>query len=196
MKIRSMIAASLLLSALASPALAHTYVFDVVLTGPHEAPPNASPGQGLATVTFDMDLATMTIEASFSGLTGTTTASHIHCCTANPGLSTAGVATTTPSFTGFPLGVGSGTYNHTFDLTQASSYNPSFVTAHTDISGAMNFLLAGALAGKAYLNIHTQTFPGGEIRGFLVPVPEPETYALMGLGLAVVAVAAKRRQGA
>lgn len=193
MKIRTLFATGLLMCGLAAPALAHTYVFDVILAGPNEAPPNASPGTGVATVTFDMDLATMRLQASFSGLTGNTTASHIHCCTANPGASTAGVATTTPSFTGFPLGVTSGTYDHTFDLTLASSYNPSFITAHTDISGAMNFLLAGAQAGKAYLNIHSQTFPGGEIRGFLVPVPEPGTYALMGLGLALVGVAARRR---
>jgi hypothetical protein len=40
------------------------------------------------------------------------------------------VATTLPTFAGFPLGVTSGTYINTLDLTLASSYNPAFVTAN------------------------------------------------------------------
>jgi hypothetical protein len=30
------------------------------------------------------------------------------------------------------------------------------------------------LAQRSYLNIHSAEFGGGEIRGFLVPVPVPE----------------------
>jgi len=73
----------------------------------------------------------MRVEISFSGLTGTTTASHIHCCEATPGANAnVMVATTTPTFPGFPLGVTSGSYDQTFDLTNAGSYNPDFITAH------------------------------------------------------------------
>ena len=39
------------------------------------------------------------------------------------------MATTAPSFVGVPLGVTSGTFNATLDLTLASSFNPAFVTA-------------------------------------------------------------------
>lgn len=43
------------------------------------------------------------------------------------------------------------------------------------------------------MNIHNATFPGGEIRGNLVAVvPEPSTYALMLVGMALVAGAARR----
>ena len=95
-----------------------------------------------------------------------TTAAHIHCCISPPG--NTGVATTTPTFPGFPLGVTSGSYSRTFDMTAASSYNPAFVTAHGGTTaGAAAALLAGLQAGQAYLNIHTTMFPGGEIRGFL-----------------------------
>jgi hypothetical protein len=38
--------------------------------------------------------------------------------------------------------------------------------------------LANILAGRAYMNFHTAQFPGGEIRGALVDVPAPGTYAL------------------
>ena len=185
------IAATLVASGLS--AQAHEEFYKVVLTGPAEAPPNASPGQGVGLVTFDLDLATMRVQVSFADLTGNVTASHIHCCTASPGSATAGVATQLPSFVGFPHGGTSGSYDHTFDLTVASSYNPAFVTAQGSISGAMNALLAGALAGTAYLNIHTETFRAGEIRGFLQPVPEPSTWALMALGLVATGFAARRR---
>jgi NAD-dependent oxidoreductase involved in siderophore biosynthesis len=64
------------------------------------------------------------------------------------------------------------------------------------VGSAFNALVAGLDAGQAYLNVHTASFPGGEIRGLLVPVPEPETYALMLAGLGIVGWAAKRRQRA
>jgi hypothetical protein len=159
---------------------ATSLTFDAILNGPSESPPNASPGTGFATVIVDNVADTMLVDVTFSGLLGTTTASHIHCCSAVPGAGTAGVATTTPTFTGFPLGVMSGTYIHTFDMTLASSYNPAFIAANggTPLS-AFAVLLAGMEAGESYLNIHTTVVPGGEIRGFLAPVPGP----IAGVGL-------------
>jgi hypothetical protein len=90
-------------------AHATIYVFDANLDGPSESPANASPGTGFAEVTFDDILNTMNVNVSFSGLVGTTTASHIHAATLTAGSGTAGVATTTPYFAGFPIGVTSGT---------------------------------------------------------------------------------------
>jgi hypothetical protein len=133
----------------------------------------------------------MRVEVTFSGLLAPTTASHIHCCTALPGTGTAGVATTVPTFTGFPLSVTSGTYDHTFDMSLASSYNPAFIT--TTPLAAFGVLQTGLNAGDAYLNIHTTTSPSGEIRGFLHAVPEPSTWAMMILGLAGIGFMAYRR---
>lgn len=155
-----------------SMAVAHEIVYTATLSGPAEAPPNTSPGVGTCTVTVDLDLATMRVQAEFSGLTGNTSACHIHGPTANPGTGTAGVMTQLPSFIGFPLGVTAGTYDSTFDLTLASSYSAAFINASGGtVSGAMNRLLNALADGKAYLNIHSTTFGGGEIRGFLQVVP-------------------------
>ncbi len=194
MRLNTLLIGSALALAAASPALAAITVYEAVLSGGAEAPPNASPGTGVGIATFDSVANTMHLEITFAGLVGITTASHIHCCTAAPGTGTAGVATTTPYFPGFPIGVSSGIYDHTFDMLSAGSYNPSFVTAHTDVATAYAFLLAGIADGKAYLNIHTSAYPGGEIRGFLVAVPEPETYALMLLGLGAIGLASRRRR--
>jgi hypothetical protein len=181
----------LLLLAIAVPSQAATFTFTSTLTGPNEAPPNASPGTGFATIVFDNVLNTMSINAVFTGLLGTTTMSHIHCCTAVPFTGTAGVATQTPSFALFPLGVTSGSFSNTFDLTAASSYNPAFVAANGgSVPAAEAALIAGAIAGQDYLNIHTTVVPGGEIRGFLVaaPVATPEASTVALLGICIVGI--------
>lgn len=187
----SMLAAAAV-CAVAGSAQAHEVFYWANLSGPAEAPPNNSPGIGWSFVTVDLDLATMRVQCEFSGLTGNTTASHIHGPTANPFQGTAGVMTTTPTFAGFPSGVTAGTYDITLDLTAASTYNPAFVTASGGtISQAMNRMLTAIAEGRAYHNIHTTTFGGGEIRGFFVSVPAPGAAGLLGMaGL----MAARRRR--
>jgi CHRD domain len=166
-----------ILSAASARGAVTTYT--AVLTGPGESPTNNSPGTGLATVDVDPTAHTMHVHVDFIGLTGTTTASHIHSPTTTPLTGTANVATTTPTFAGFPLGVTSGTYDNTLDMTQASSYNPAFITSNGgSIPASETALFNSIAAGTSYLNIHTSTFPGGEIRGFLV-VPEPASLGLL-----------------
>src|SRR2546430_2458717 len=116
-----------------------------ILNGPSEFPANASPGAGTAEVDYNNTAHTLFIGLSFSGLTGTTTASPIHAPTASPFTGTAGVATTTPTFAGFPLGVTSGTYTNTLDLTQSSSWNPSFITANGGTTTGAETALAAAM---------------------------------------------------
>jgi len=164
----------------AAPSEAAVFQFAANLSGPAEEPPNNSPGTGTASLLFDNVLNTMTLDVTFSGLLGATTAAHIHCCTQTPLTGVAGVATPLPSFPGFPLEVTSGTYSRMFDLTSPLSYNPAFITANGGTTmGAEAGLLSGLLSGRAYLNIHTTEFTGGEIRGFFAVVPGP----IAGAGL-------------
>jgi hypothetical protein len=166
---------------------AATSVLEANLIGANEVPPSGSTATGMARVTLNTTAQTLRVQETFSGLGSNTTASHIHCCLASPGQPGVNVmvATTVPSFPGFPLGVTSGTFDNTFDLTQAGSYNPAFNTAEGGtVAQAEAALETALLGGETYINIHTVNFPGGEIRGFLAAVPEPSTWALMLLGFA------------
>jgi hypothetical protein len=166
----------------AHSAKAASLVYFATLDGLSESPPNASTGIGSAEVDIDDVAHTMRVIIIFSGLVGTTTASHIHAPTAVAGTGTAGVATTTPTFTGFPLGVTSGLYDHTYDMTQSTSYNASFITANGGTTASAEAALFAAIAaGKAYVNIHSTAFGGGEIRGFLnLGDPTPTTSTTWG----------------
>jgi hypothetical protein len=176
-------AAATFLWALSTTGQAQTFIYDASLSGPAESPPNASPGTGFAEVTVNPTTNLLTVHVTFSGLTGPTTASHIHAPTPTPLTGTAGVATQTPSFTGFPLGVTSGTFDNSFDMSLSSTWNPAYVTATGGtVAGAESTFVAALSGGEAYLNIHTTTFNGGEIRGFLLAVPEPGTISLLAMG--------------
>jgi hypothetical protein len=69
-------------------------------------------------------------------------------------------------------------------MTQASSWNPAYITANGGTpASAEAAMLAGIAAGNAYLNIHTTNNPGGEIRGFLAPATGVPTLPVWMLGL-------------
>lgn len=177
-----------------SAPVSAAWVFTGPLLSSSEVPINGSPGTGLATVSFNGALDTITVSANFTGLVGTTTAAHIHCCDGPPGFNS-GIAIETPSLPGFPLGVTSGSFSNSFNLLDANSYNPSFVTANGgSAASARDALFAGMMAGRSYFNVHTSFRPGGEIRGNLAFVPEPGTWLLMVLGIGAVGAAMRRKR--
>lgn len=171
-------------------ASAAIVTFTAALSGPNEEPPNNSPGIGNAIIDFDTTLLTMRVRATFSGLLGTVTNAHIHASTVTPFAGTAGVATQTPTFPGFPSGVTAGSYDQTFDMSLTTSYNAMFLNTHGGSPGlAFTALIDASTQGRAYFNIHSSLFAPGEIRGFLVPSPG----GLAMLAFAGLAAARRRR---
>jgi hypothetical protein len=143
---------------LAHPVAAQT-TFDAFLNGTSEFPSNASPGTGFGQVVLNAAQNQITVDESWSGLTAPATASHIH------GPAPAGMnAPVLFPFSGVPA------------ATAGSIPTQSFAITPTQVSDLFN--------GLYYMNVHTSTFPGGEIRGQLLIVPEPATAWLLGIGAA------------
>jgi hypothetical protein len=152
-------------------------------------------GTGSGTVSYDNVNHSLQLQNSFSGLSGTVSQTHIHGATANPFTGTAGVAVGNPSLPGFPLGVQSGSYSNTLDLTLASSWNNTFLANNGGTpAGAEAAFFNAAQQGRTYWNIHSSTFGGGEIRAFLTPVPEPSSLALLAIG--IIGLAGWRKRSA
>jgi hypothetical protein len=143
--------------------------YQAFLTGLGENPPNASPGTGFGTLVLDASQTQITVDESWSGLTAPATASHIH---------NAAAGTNGPvifPFSGVPAATAGAIPEQSFAITAAQ--------------------VVELQAGRMYMNVHTSTFPGGEIRAQLLPtsVPEPSTLALSALGAAVLAYRRARR---
>jgi hypothetical protein len=154
------LAALLALVALPATARATQFNFNVSIDGTQAG--TGSPGTGSATLVLDDVANTIAVDLSFSGLLSATTDAHIHCCSP-PGMNSPVIIPFNPPF---PLGVTSGTLNHTFNITAAQVLQVE--------------------SGGAYINIHTGTFPAGEIRGQIEAIPEPGTLFLLGSGLAAL----------
>jgi CHRD domain len=123
------------------------YFHSQAFSGANEVPPNASPGTGNGTVTLENFETTITVFMRFSGLTANATAGHIH------GPAPAGMNAPV-IFNMSPPASTSGTAGPTsFTITP---------TQVNDLKTQLN-----------YFNVHTSTFPGGEIRGQITTVVVP-----------------------
>ena len=122
----------------ASPASAEKLIMKVSLNAASEVPPNSSPATGTADVTFDTATKLLTWKVTYSGLTGPATMAHFH----GPGEAGKNAPVVVP----IP--------------------NPA---SGVDGSATLNDAqTADLLAGKYYINVHTDANKGGEIRGQVV----------------------------
>ena len=157
--------------------------------------PNAT-GTGTLLLTYDDLARTLWIDATWSGLSGNTTVAHIHCCTGTPNTGTAGVALAqSGNLPGWVAGVTSGSYQRLIDLSQTNQYGGTYFTNSGGTTAlAEKRLIDNLMSGQAYLNIHTSTFQGGEIRAFVSVVPEPAAYATVLTGLLAAGLFSRRRR--
>jgi hypothetical protein len=116
----------------------------VTLTGAQEVPSNTSTGTGTATFTFDPVSKTIayTMTWTLGSTSATTTNMHFHGSDTGTDLVSSPVVIGITGFTTAYTGTISGT-----------------TRALTDVE------VAQLMAGKWYLNVHSSTVPGGEIRG-------------------------------
>jgi hypothetical protein len=149
----SWLSRTLALTALLAIALtggAQASTYTAILNAQNEVPPNNSPATGLATLILNDQTLQMSWQLDFAGLTSPTTASHIH-------RGPAGV--NGPVIYPLALGVFQSGVNGVLQFNAA------------DLPDLQNLGL--------YVNIHTNNFPGGEIRGQVraaaTPV-EPKTW--------------------
>jgi hypothetical protein len=165
--------------------------------------PSTSTATGFAQVTIDTDLFTITTDLFWAGLTGPADRAHMHDAPF-------GVSREDPPWNKFFHEViDDSNPPRTLDCPWSNDF-PTCVPADGGIENVLQLagpgdgygypdfasLLAVFEAGDVYIDMHTELYPGGEIRGQLypvAPVPEPSTLALLGLGLSSVASWRKRR---
>jgi len=108
----------------------------------------------------------------FTNLSNVATATHLHGPTALPA---------TPADFAINNGVVFGLdapSGQSAGIWTPSASNGSFIGTVSNFTAVQESIL---LAGHYYFNVHTAANGGGEIRGNLVAVPEPGSFALMGL---------------
>ena len=157
-------------------------VYSFNLDSMQEVPANMSSAAGSAQITVDDTLGTIEYAVVAFNLDGAFTASHIH----GPAMSgvNAGVLSnlvTNAYAAPGPVMIGS--------FVVANSISFAGMSTDATLASAIN-----AMPWMYYVNIHTTAYPGGEVRGQLAPVPEPETYALMLAGLGLVGFMARGRR--
>lgn len=146
---RSLSLAAVLSVALAGAALAQTN-FVIMMDGAQEVPPVATPATGSGTAVLSADQTTFTMSYSFSGLLGSQTNAHIH-----------------QGAIGVPGGV-------VKQLPTPNSNVVNFVWSSTDVSQPLTPAHVTTLLNEGfYVNIHSTSFTGGEIRGQILLEPVP-----------------------
>ena len=174
MKIRMILAALLCSAALASAQSLFTVNLDPAQDGG-----GGRTGSGFLDITLVGN--TLTLSGSFAGLSANANNAHIHG-PSDPWPDSAGVVYNLGN-TVIPLGGTSGAISGTVNLIPLQSGQYTVEEQLADLNNSL-----------WYINIHSVgQFSGGEIRGQIIPVPEPSTWALMGFGALAALLAARRR---
>jgi hypothetical protein len=157
---------------LISTARADILTFGVVLDGFQEIPPNSNPGVGDAELTLDTSSGYVNIATnggSYQDLVGNSSAVSING-PAGYGTNAAVILALTLASPG----------------TQSGLFSGNGTLSSANITAMINT--------NTYINIRSNVYPSGEIRGQIVLVPEPTSVALVCLGLSGLLIFRRRRK--
>jgi len=147
-----------------------TLIPTFTLSGDEETPPVITTATGTGNLNFDTTTNVLSGTVTFSGLTGPATSAHIH-------QGAAGVAGGIVIFLTGDLGAMAGTFTVPFGTV----LSPALVTA--------------LQADQLYVNIHTPSNPGGEIRGQIDFPGEPPPQPVYLAGQATIDIAGHENLG-
>lgn len=143
------------------PAYAEVLNLEATMDGSQEVPPVATTATGIGTFVLDTTAHTLSYSITFTGLTASATAAHIH--NAPAGINGAVI---------FPL------------IGVPAATSGAFSRTLTGLTASQE---ADILAGNTYVNIHNSLHPGGEIRGQILrttnTIPEFPAIALPIIGV-------------
>ncbi|RMF20306.1 MAG: CHRD domain-containing protein [Cyanobacteria bacterium J083] len=163
---------------LASSVQAAT-IFQATLEGSQEVPPVTTSASGSALLSLDKTTNLFDIQIDVTGISVTellgvganSSPLHIHLAPAGSN----GNIIVDLGFLGTPVPTSTG-----FSFTLP---NTLFGGTQGNLTSDVATNVASLLAGDTYINIHTNAFPSGELRGQLTPVPEPTAIlSLLTLG--------------
>ena len=154
-RVLSLAIAGLFALTFSAEARAQTLVYTATLSGSNEAPPVAATGAGgFATVTIDVAAQTVTWVVDVYNLPSGVTAGHIHA---------GGVGVAGPVVVNFTVPT---TASNDFRIS-GSAGAANVVARPAQGVNTWEDLLQALATGHAYVNVHSQANPGGEIRGQL-----------------------------
>jgi hypothetical protein len=140
-----------------STSLAETVPFKADLKGSVQVPPNQTAGTGTVTATYDSTTKQLSWKGTYTGLSGPPTASHVH------GPAPAGTNARLVAWISDNVGQCSqGACKSNHETVAHTLTNPFEGTA-TLTEAQANDLMAGLY----YVNIHTDAYPAGELRGLV-----------------------------
>ena len=146
--------------AIASPSPAETIQFSTDLKGSSQVPPTQISGTGTVTATYDTVTKRLSWKGSYSDLSGPATAAHIH--------GPAAASTNARLVFWISANIGQCSQGECRSGGDAKAQPTSPFEGSAMLTDAQ---AAELINGMYYVNIHTNAYPRGEIRGQLLKSP-------------------------